>query len=497
MTQQSTQNELSVGTFQVDVTPGEGEAIEYGKVETIDDSLSCRGIVLLGSSEPIVLVSIDWIGVYNGGHDEWRFQLANAAQTSPDRVAVHTVHQHEAPGFDTDAGNILLGHNIDHETIDESFGFASIRRTAKAVQNAIQEAEPITHVGFGTADVERVASNRQLLDQDGNILDVRYSSESDPKVRSLPEGLIDPTVRIVSLWNKDTPRVALSYYATHPQSYYGDRHVTCDFVGLARNNREAETGVPHVHFNGAAGNIVAGKYNDGSQKARQELTQRLGEGMKKAWNQTTREPVGPDSISWDTVNVKLPTADDLTRSSLIHALSSATGHGNTFYRDLLWRTRRATRPIRSRLNCTTFLELRESYTTHGNNTPRIARDLAWITRRGNGTSIPFGCLTLSDIQILHLPGEPFVEYQLSAAELRPEAPVLMAAYGDGAPGYIGTTDAYKRGGFGVGFRSKVSPDAENVIQSAVCDLLDTPQETNSATPSEITKNRKPRISQSE
>jgi len=468
-------------------------SIEYGKVEAIDDSLSCRGIVLLGSFDPIILVSIDWIGVYNGGYDEWRFQLANAAQTSPDRVAVHTVHQHEAPGFDTDAANILLGHNTDKSTINASFGYDSIRRTAKAVQNAIQEAEPITHVGFGRADVERVASNRQLLDHDGNILDVRYSSESDPEIRSLPEGLIDPTVRIVSLWNGDSPRVALSYYATHPQSYYGDRRVTCDFVGLARNNRESETGVPHVHFNGAAGNIVAGKYNDGSQKARQELTQRLGEGMKKAWINTKRKPVDSDSISWDTINVKLPTAEYLTRSSLIHALSSATGHGNRFYRDILWRTRRATRPIRSRLNCTTFLELRESYTTHGNNPPRIARDLAWITRRENGIS----CLTLSDIQILHLPGEPFVEYQLSAAELRPDAPVLMAAYGDGAPGYIGTTDTYKRGGFGVGFRSKVSPNAENVIQSAVRNLLGTPQENDAATPSEITKNRKPRISQSE
>ena len=59
----------------------------------------------------------------------------------------------------------------------------------------------------------------------------------------------------------------LTYYATHPQSYYGKGDVSADFVGMARGLRERRLpGVPHIHFNGASGNIAAGKYNDGSPR---------------------------------------------------------------------------------------------------------------------------------------------------------------------------------------------------------------------------------------
>ena len=36
------------------------------------------------------------------------------------------------------------------------------------------------------------------------------------------------------------PLVSISYYATHPQSYYGEGGVSADFVGMARSLREAE-----------------------------------------------------------------------------------------------------------------------------------------------------------------------------------------------------------------------------------------------------------------
>src|SRR6185503_1607929 len=56
--------------------------------------------------------------------------------------------------------------------------------------------------------------------------------------------------------------------------------VSADFVGLARSHREkAEPTWAHVHFNGAGGNVAAGKYNDGSEPnraARQGDAGRLG-----------------------------------------------------------------------------------------------------------------------------------------------------------------------------------------------------------------------------
>ena len=84
-----------VGTFNVDATPAIGSPVAYAPARSITDPLSARGIVLLSEDKPIVLCAVDWIGIANGAHDAWREALAEAAGTSPDRVAVHTLHQHD------------------------------------------------------------------------------------------------------------------------------------------------------------------------------------------------------------------------------------------------------------------------------------------------------------------------------------------------------------------------------------------------------------------
>ena len=57
------------------------------------------------------------------------------------------------------------------------------------------------------------------------------------------------------------------------------------------------------------------------------------------------------------------------------------------------------------------------------------------------------CLDLGRVLVLHLPGEPFVEYQLKAQALRKDRMICVAGYGDGGPGYIPTEAAYLEGGY--------------------------------------------------
>jgi hypothetical protein len=441
---------LEIATFEVDATPGIGDPVNYGTVEAIDDPLSCRGVVLLPAGRPIVLAAIDWIGTYNGGYEAWRFALARAAGTSPERVSIHSVHQHEAPGFDHEAQTMLLSHGIEDEAVDQEFAWDTIHRAADAVREAIADPEPVTHAGAGTAEVDRVASNRQLLDTEGDLLHVRFSSEEEAKWRDAPEGLIDPTIRVLGFWNGDQPLAALSYYATHPQSYYRDRRVTCDFPGIARNDHEAETGVFQVHFTGAAGNVAAGKYNDGSHERRPELARRLREGMAAAWEDVDPSPVDAGDVSWKVSPVSLPPSPDLDRDELIEGVREEGDY---------W----------------------------------AARDLAWLQRCETGQSIDFTALSIDDTWVVHGPGELFVEYQLAAARMRPDCTVAMAAYGDGGPAYIGTRDAYPRGGYEVGDASKVAPEAEDAIVPALRELLDVPADATVTTPSEITREEKPRL----
>ncbi|HWB98545.1 MAG TPA: hypothetical protein VG672_17665, partial [Bryobacteraceae bacterium] len=266
---------LRVATFRADVTPPLGSALCQGFVKPaayIHDALTARGIVLLSSQAPIVLCAVDWVGIGDRSHDAWKEALARAAGTTPDRVAVHTLHLHDAPGADLRADDLVAGYGLPNSLDDQAFVRTAMERTAAAVHASLSSAQVFTHAGFGAGRVERVASNRRVMGPDGKVKAVRWSATLDPAVRAEPEGTIDPYVRLLSLWNGQKPLVSITYYATHPQSYYGKGEVSADFPGLARALREGVLPeVAHIHFNGASGNVTAGKYNDGAHENRPHL----------------------------------------------------------------------------------------------------------------------------------------------------------------------------------------------------------------------------------
>jgi hypothetical protein len=90
-----------------------------------------------------------------------------------------------------------------------------------------------------------------------------------------------------------------------------------------------------------------------------------------------------------------------------------------------------------------------------------------------GHQIDLACLRVGEARVLHMPGELFVEYQLAAKAMRPDLRVMMAAYGDYAPGYIGTAAAYSEGGYETSPRSShVAPECEEVLLTGMRKLLE-------------------------
>lgn len=430
---------LRVAVFCVDATPPIGSPVAYAPARSIQDPLSARGIVLLGAGRPIVLCAVDWIGVSNGGYDAWREALARAAETSPDRVTVHAVHQHDGPRCDFTTEELLAAHGLGGKRFDDSFARRTIEQTAAAIRDALSSARQVTHLGVGQAVVEKVASNRRLLGPDGRVKLVRYSSCRNPEAIAAPEGVIDPLLRMLSLWDGEEPIACLSYYATHPQSYYGQGHVTCEFPGLARNQLEQElSGVRQVYFTGAAGNVAAGKYNDGSPEAREVLTARMLEGMRKAWKSTKKEPLPAAGVDWRVEQVRFPLSPHLNADALEKTLADNAAKEA------------------DRLSAAT--------------------KLAYLRRVQAGFPIDLSCLRLNNAYVLHMPGELFVEYQLAAQQLRPADTVCMAAYGQYGMGYIGTQIAYDQGGYETSaLASNVAPGAEAVLMDAMRRLLQTAQ----------------------
>src|SRR5213596_3374538 len=143
---------LRVATFDMDATPPVGSDMAYDPVTNKWDlGLRARGVVLLGAGHPIVLCAVDWIGIANEGHDAFRSALARAAGTSVDRVAVHTLHQHDAPDCDFSAERILKDAGMDARQYEGSFQRQTIAQVGDAVRAALPRAQAVTHLGLGEA----------------------------------------------------------------------------------------------------------------------------------------------------------------------------------------------------------------------------------------------------------------------------------------------------------------------------------------------------------
>ena len=132
---QDSQQSLAIATFDLDASPPVGSPLAYDPTIAIEESLRCRGVVILGSGQPIVLCAVDWIGISNDAWLTFKEKLAEAAGTTPDRVAVHALHQHDAPRCDFASDQLLIQHGVKQSFFDSPFARDVIQRSAAAIRN--------------------------------------------------------------------------------------------------------------------------------------------------------------------------------------------------------------------------------------------------------------------------------------------------------------------------------------------------------------------------
>lgn len=424
---------LKVATFKVDASPPVGSPLAYDPTKGIQMPLSFRGIILQGR-DTYVLCSVDWLGVSSDSQKGFKQAIAEAVDTEPKYVVIHAIHQHDAPRCDATTQAVFNEFDLDYDMFDLKFIEEIQTKAATAAKQSLTNLETVSHIGTGQAEIEKVASNRRILGPDGKVKYVRYTATKDPVVRAQPIGTIDPMCKAISFWNGDRPLAVMTYYATHPQSYYRTGLANPDFPGMARNAREEKTDTFHIHFNGAGGNIGAGKWNDGARENRAVLAKRVEDGMQHAWEATEKQPIHAEDVTMESVDVLLPLSPFIQKEEAIRELENKELDRLTHF--------------------------------------RAARELAWLRRHEAGDAIAIQCLAIGDARILHMPGELFVEYQLAAQKLRPDLFVAMAAYGDYAPGYIGTEVSYGEGGYETSrTASRVSGRSEQVLMGAITKLL--------------------------
>jgi len=438
---------LHVAPFKVDVTPAVGEGPCVGfmpKVERIEHPLELRGIVLRADSLTFVIAAIDYCGISNSSDEAIRGAMARAAGTTIDRVALQSLHQHSAPILDADAVRILHGAESRQLAGHLRFTEDVATRTATAIAESLDRLRPVSRIVATKARVDRFASNRRVPQADGSI-GVRASTTRDLAVREAPEGLIDPWLRTLTFYDGGDRRlVQVHYYASHPQTVYGDGRISWDTVGMARQRWERESGAFQVYFTGCGGNVAAGKYNDGTPTARDALAERLLDAMRRSSDAGSEaaEPkttvdiatLAKGEIAWDSAPIRFSAREDGEFHPARLAAASA--------RD---------RPFMDRVKAAMLAGFAERL--RGGYVARATR------------------LRIGAIDLVHLPGEPFVEFQLFAQRAVPAGSfVCVAGYGECGVWYYGPDSIYRdRGGYEQTW--SVTRPCQGSVEGALVQLL--------------------------
>jgi len=426
-----------LATFSTDVTIPLGHACMGGGIlpaQQIADPLEARGVVITGAEGPFVFVSVDWCEIRNDAYDRFRDVLAEAASTTRDRVLISCVHVHDAPVVDFTAQKLLDDHELHRSLCDAKFAEDCFQRTASALREAIKSPKPITHYGIGQGETHELASNRRVKMPDGSVNYNRTSATADATLRAGDAGENDPVLRTLSFWNGDKPVAALHAFAIHPMSYYGKGGVSADFPGIARRQRQAEMPeVFQIYFSGCSGDVVAGKWNDGSPGNRPALAEKIHAGMVAAWEKTERFPL--ETIAFRLARLKLdPKASAGSTEDDMKAILADTA-AKTFKRNL------------------------------------AAMGLSWRMRVAAGEAIEVPCVDFGKAKFLLMPAESFVGYQLMAQKLDPEHFVFTAGYGECAPGYIPTAFASSEGFNDAQDWCWVAPTSEGPMKNAMAEAL--------------------------
>lgn len=432
---------FKLATFSADITPPDGHVLFTGRWKNstgVTSRLEARGFVLIppGDEKPIVYCVADWAEIRNDAYDRWRDVLAEAAGTDRVRVLVSAIHQHDTPLADLEAQRILEARGSKHQVIDLEFHERAVQAVAAALRSGMKKAQPVTHIGIGQAAVEKIASNRRYTDPDGKVHYNRMSASKILTAQRADEGDIDPMLKSISFWNGDNLLCTLSIYATHPMSYYGTGKVDADFPGLARAARQEETPKAlQLYASGCSGNITAGKYNDGRPENRPILADRLHAGMKAAFEASEKLPLESvefrsEKLRLDPRNTEKFTTEYLEKE--IAEKDDARVHGMAAI-GLSWRKRA--------------------------DDPNYKIDVPLV--RFNGGSA----------NLLLLPAEIYVEYQLFASAAKPDAFVATIGYGECAPGYIPVERAWAERDSNLGGWCWIAEGMQERIENVVRKLL--------------------------
>lgn len=412
------QSRILVGAYEVDITPPVGIDLagyfNIRKADEILDNLYAKTVVLKTETNEVAITSCDLCVIPRELVLKIR-ELASIWSNIPkDNIMISATHTHTGPV----TTGLLVGE------IDQAYIDVMTRKVATSISMAKKRLkEAVVKVGRGRED--SIAFNRRYLMKDGSV--ITNPGKLNPNILK-PAGPIDPEVLVILIESKIGEPIALILnYANHVDTI-GGTGVSADYPGIMDKILKSLFGnIPILFLNGAEGDVnhidVNGPTPQGGYKEAERIGKILaGEVIKTLSRMKSLDINLKTKNSLLKIPIRKPSQEEIERANELLSKTIESESRDLTAFDLAKGS----------------IEVERVYAEEILLLSQLDREFEELEIQG---------VSLGDLCLLGIPGEPFVEIGLEIKQKSPFQYTGIVSLSNGYSGYIPTEKAFAEGGY--------------------------------------------------
>ncbi len=459
-------DKLQVGVAEVEITPPVGFPMAgyyHERLATATtDPLKAKAVVLRGNNQAAAFVVADLTGISHDLFLEVRKAASKKTGIPPEHIVLSATHSHTAPAYYRNLFDLLGERTKANQTVPYSANL--INNLVKAIVDADAAASPAVLEAGSALQTFPVSFNRRFVMRDGSVK--TWQSLSNPNVIRAA-GPIDPEIGLVLIKSSDgkTARALISNFALHLDTVAASKKLTwsADFPYFIEQAMRKKLGnqLISVFGTGTCGDI---NHSDPTRKTR-NTTKIIGTSLAKTIDAAIPqlEAVKSQKFQVKSATVRLP-LQEIRKHEIekaCHLLNLVEkGEKINFFEHVAACKSLMLDQYRNRPSQV----VTSDYLNWG-----LSKSFAGI-----GDSLPVEVTTMtigSDVAIVFLPGEVFVNLGLAIKQASPFKTTLIIELSNCVETvYIPTRAAYAGGSYEV-TNSTVQPGSGEMLIETALNLL--------------------------
>jgi hypothetical protein len=425
---------LKAGFARLDITPPLGTPLAgYQRprfANGVLDPIEVNAVALNDGDKTLIMIAADVEGMDVADAKHIKKLIFDRTGIPAEYVVVSALHQHTT---------YIMKHKV-LENLTPAFAEVVYTKFCDVAQMAIDDMQECELSVAEKETAEPLAFVRRYILKDGKTV-------TNPTPKQIPEierrcSEADNTVRLLRFKRENAKDIALVNFSTHPDVVHGEK-VSADWPGFTRRFVEADApDVSCLVFVGAEGDSnhldhIGGIRNGYAHSI--HMGRVIADTVKEMWDNTVPKKCESISAAVQTVYNKANTeGEELYEESKAKLI--ARENGTLGYNPEIEEVAFARRVV----------AIRESMTIYH--------------------SLPITVVSLGEIVIVGLGGEPFTDYAKSVREVSGDRFAMTFALTNGHQGYLPTAAAFREGGYEAK-GSKFTAGLQDQVIAVVKDII--------------------------